>query len=51
MKLEISRLNSESDDFWGELEKLLAWEAVADEAVISVTREILQAVRTDGDRS
>ncbi|MGD2172704.1 MAG: histidinol dehydrogenase [Gammaproteobacteria bacterium] len=51
MKLEISRLNRESKDFWNELEKLLAWEAVADDSVTSVTREILQAVKTDGDRA
>ncbi|HKJ50596.1 MAG TPA: histidinol dehydrogenase [Gammaproteobacteria bacterium] len=51
MNPEISRLHRESSDFWDELEKLLAWEAVADEAVTSVTREILQAVKTDGDRA
>jgi histidinol dehydrogenase len=51
MKAEISRLHHESKDFWEELEKLLAWEAVADEAVTAVTREILQAVKTDGDRA
>jgi len=51
MNPEISRLHRESSDFWDELEKLLTWEAVADEAVTSVTREILQAVKTDGDRA
>lgn len=51
MNPEISRLHRESADFWDELEILLAWEAVADEAVTSVTREILQAVKTDGDRA
>jgi len=51
MTIEIRRLDRRAGDFWEQLERLLAWESVADEAVSSATREIVQAVRTDGDRA
>ena len=51
MTIEILRLDHGDDDFWKQLERLLAWEAVADEAVSAATREIVDAVRTDGDRA
>jgi len=51
MTIEITRLNRNSPDFQERLERLLAWESVADESVTAVTREILQAVRSDGDRA
>ncbi|RMG30554.1 MAG: histidinol dehydrogenase [Gammaproteobacteria bacterium] len=49
MSLKIRRLSTRSPDFWPALERLLAWEAVADEAVTSRVRTILEAVRTRGD--
>ena len=51
MTIEILRLGRSDADFWERLERLLAWEAVADEAVSATTREIVQAVRRDGDRA
>jgi histidinol dehydrogenase len=51
MKLPITRLDRGSDTFWQQLDERLAWDSVADEAVIATTREILQAVKTDGDRA
>ncbi len=46
---DIKRLDSTQQDFWPELERLLAWEGVSDEKVNATVREILQAVRTRGD--
>ena len=47
--VDITRLDSTSDDFWTALEKLLAWEGVSDDKVNSIVREILAAVRERGD--
>jgi histidinol dehydrogenase len=47
--VDITRLDSSSDDFWPALEKLLAWEGVSDDKVNAIVREILAAVRERGD--
>ena len=47
--IQIRRLDSEQPDFWSQLERLLAWEGVADEQVHATVREILHHVRTRGD--
>jgi histidinol dehydrogenase len=47
--VDITRLDSSSDDFWPALEKLLAWEGVSDDKVNTIVREILAAVRERGD--
>ncbi len=47
--VDITRLDSTSDDFWPALEKLLAWEGVSDDKVNATVREILAAVRERGD--
>ena len=49
MKPEIPRLDSRQAGFREALDKLLAWESVSDDAVVSATAEILEAVRTRGD--
>jgi len=49
MTFEIKRLNSKDDGFWAQLDELLAWESVSDEAVESAVREILANVRRRGD--
>jgi histidinol dehydrogenase len=51
MKLPISRMNREAETFWLQLDDLLAWDSVTDEAVVATTREILQAIKTQGDRA
>ena len=51
MKPEITRLDSRQAGFREALEKLLAWESVSDDAVVDATAEILEAVRTGGDRA
>jgi histidinol dehydrogenase len=45
----IRRLDSRADGFAGELEDLLAWEGVADDAVQRTVREVVAAVRDRGD--
>ena len=45
----IKRLDSAQDNFWGELDHLLAWEGVSDDKVNATVREILQNVRKRGD--
>ena len=51
MSAGIARLDTRDADFDAELEQLLAWEAVADDAVERATADILDAVRIDGDRA
>ncbi|MCX4193599.1 histidinol dehydrogenase [Methylophaga sp. OBS1] len=47
--LEIKQLDATQADFWPQLETLLAWEGVSDDKVTSIVREILAAVKSDGD--
>lgn len=47
--LNIKRLEASSRDFWSQLEALLAWESVSDEAVTTTVREIIEAVKRRGD--
>jgi len=47
--LDIKRLNASSRDFWSQLEALLAWDSVSDEAVTTTVREIIEAVKQRGD--
>ncbi len=45
----MKRLTTTAADFYTELDAMLAWESVADDAVQSTVKEILTAVRTRGD--
>jgi histidinol dehydrogenase len=47
--LNIKRLDSSTSDFQLDLNKLLAWESVSDEAVFNTVSEILRAVKSHGD--
>ena len=47
--LSISRLDSRSEGFWQQLETLLAWESVSNEAVNQAVRDIVGDVRRRGD--
>ncbi len=49
MSIDIKMLSSQDDNFWSEMEKLLAWESVSDEQVFNTVSEILSNVRTQGD--
>lgn len=45
----IKRLSTQDADFWSELDQLLAWESVSDEAVETTVKNILKDVRKRGD--
>ncbi|QBQ54139.1 histidinol dehydrogenase [Nitrosococcus wardiae] len=47
--VDIARLDTTQGDFWFRLEQRLAWEGVADEAVIATVDEILKGIRSRGD--
>ena len=47
--VDIKRLKASSRDFWSQMEALLAWESVSDEAVTTTVREIIDAVKQRGD--
>ena len=47
--VDIKRFSAAAKDFWSQLDALLAWESVSDEAVSGTVREIIQAVQQRGD--
>jgi histidinol dehydrogenase len=47
--MKVRRLDSQQANFDSELEALLAWESVSDDAVFTTVNEILRAVRARGD--
>lgn len=47
--IEIKQLDASQADFWPALETILAWEGVSDEKVTDIVKEILSAVKTNGD--
>jgi len=49
--IDIKRLDAAQADFWPQLERLLDWEGVSDEAVTNIVKEILAAVKTRGDEA
>ncbi len=49
--LDINRLDTSNDEFWPQLENLLAWDNVSDDAVQSTVKQILHDVRQKGDQA
>jgi len=47
----IKRLNAQQADFYPQLDKLLAWDAVSDQQVNAIVDEVLHAVKTHGDEA
>mgnify|MGYP000338936253 CR=1 FL=1 len=47
--LKPQRLTTLDNDFWPQLDQLLAWDAVSDNTVTQTVRDILQNVRRHGD--
>lgn len=47
--MTIQRLNSSDSEFWPQLDALLAWESVSDDAVNNTVLEIIAAIRARGD--
>lgn len=51
MSLNIRRLNASAPDFEAQIDRLLAWDEVSDEAVVRTVDEIIARVREQGDRA
>ena len=51
MKIDIKRLDTQSQNFWSQLDDLLAWESVSNADVLSTVNTIIESVRTEGDRA
>lgn len=49
--IDIKQLDAAQADFWSQLDMLLDWEGVSDEAVTNIVKEILSAVKTRGDEA
>ncbi len=49
--LDINRLDTSNNEFWSQLEELLAWDNVSDDAVQSTVKQILHDVRRKGDQA
>ncbi|HEC75379.1 MAG TPA: histidinol dehydrogenase, partial [Methylophaga aminisulfidivorans] len=49
--IEIKQLDASQADFWPALETILAWEGISDEKVTDIVKEILSAVKTNGDEA
>ena len=49
--MAIKRLNSSDEDFWSQLDGLLAWDSASDERVVTAVREIIANVRRRGDEA
>jgi histidinol dehydrogenase len=47
--IDIKQLDTTQSDFWPQLETILAWEGVSDDAVTNIVKEILAAVKSRGD--
>ncbi len=47
--LQMKRLSTSSDDFYRQLETMLAWESVSDDEVFGVVNGILKRIRAEGD--
>lgn len=47
--MKIQQLSTQEQSFWQQLDALLAWESVSDDAVFSTVNEIIKNVRSRGD--
>jgi len=47
--MKIKKLNIKDDDFWSDLDNLLAWDSVSDQQVFDTVNGILQDVKKRGD--
>ena len=47
--MKIKSLNAQSNNFWSELDQLLAWDSASDDKVLSVVNDIIKNVRQRGD--
>lgn len=47
--MKLRSLNANANNFWQELDALLAWESVSDDKVFSVVTDVIKNVRQRGD--
>nr|CAA6808368.1 MAG: Histidinol dehydrogenase (EC [uncultured Thiotrichaceae bacterium] len=47
--MKVRTLDSSSDNFWTELDELLAWESVSDDGVFNTVNDIIKDIRKRGD--
>ena len=47
--ISIKELNKQEDNFWQEMETLLAWESVSDASVLNTVNDIIADIRKRGD--
>ena len=49
--INVKQFSSSSENFWQELESLIEWESVSDDAVFSVVKDVLHQVKTRGNEA
>jgi len=49
--MKIKQLSAQSTDFWQDLEALISWESVSDDAVFNTVKDIIHQVKTRGDEA
>ncbi|HFE37324.1 MAG TPA: histidinol dehydrogenase [Gammaproteobacteria bacterium] len=49
--IKLTQLSSDSDTFWQDLDALISWESVSDDAVLSVVNDIIKQIRERGDQA
>ena len=47
--MKLRQLNTRDNDFWAQLDALLAWESVSNDQVLNVVNEVIKNVRQRGD--
>ena len=47
--MNIQQINTQDAQFWSQLDQLLAWESVSDDAVFTTVSQVLKDVKTKGD--
>ena len=49
--MNIKQLNAQDENFWKQLDELLAWESVSNDQVFNVVNDVLKNVRQRGDQA
>ena len=49
--INVKQFSSSSENFWQELESLIEWESVSDDAVFGVVKDVLHQVKTRGNEA
>ena len=49
--INVKQFSSSSENFWQDIEALISWESVSDEAVFDVVKDVLHQVKTRGNEA